>query len=485
VDRKQIAISETLNLTVQINEQAMFSAPSFEELKKNFDILSQHKSNRYNSYNGQVESLTEWRLSLGPKREGKLIIPSFEYEGNFSEAIEIEVTAQAKQQAAQDIFVVVELDKSRAHVQEQIIYTQKLYTALSLSSFDPEVLELANARVELLSQYDYQTRLDGRRYAVVELRYAIFPQRSGQLQIPSLRWVAQVSSGRRNVFDPFGNSNSRLHRLQTEAKSLTVLPKPSDANGAWLPASELQLQQSWSQDPDQFTQGEPITRTISIRAKGLTAAQLPALGTDPKQQLQQQLKIYPEQPKLEDDKTAEGIVGQRQIIEAIIPTKPGTITLPALQLRWWNTNSRSWQTSTLAEQTIEVKPNAAASQIIAPASEPALISDAGQPSPSAKAAEPSATVNAPAAQAWFAWGYSLLATLALIGLGFLYWRQHQQLQALQAQLPQRVPAKEPSDPEPKAQLMKIESEINDGNWPRAYALTQHFLRPWQSHPSYQ
>ncbi|MCV6622327.1 MAG: BatD family protein, partial [Cellvibrionaceae bacterium] len=88
-------MSETLTLTVAIDEQAAFSAPSFDELQQNFDILRQHKSNRYQSMNGKVSSITEWVLTLGPKREGQLIIPSFEYDGEFSDAIPITVSKQS------------------------------------------------------------------------------------------------------------------------------------------------------------------------------------------------------------------------------------------------------------------------------------------------------------------------------------------------------------------------------------------------------
>jgi len=359
VDRNSIAMSETLTLTVAIDEQAAFSAPSFEELQQNFDILRQHKSNRYQSMNGKVSSITEWVLTLGPKREGQLIIPSFEYDGEFSDAIPINVSKQSNAGGAKrDIFLETTTDKDTAFVQEQIIFTQKLYSAVNISSFDPEPLQLDKAKVELLAQFDYQTRIGGRPYVVVETRYAIYPQHSGKLALPRLRWSIGVSGGRRNIFDPFNNNSGRIHRLQSDAIELEIKASP-EKSADWLPAEQLTISQSWSSDPEQMQVGEPITRKIEITAKGLTAAQLPNIDMGQAPELQGRIKTYPEQPQSENDKDNSGITGTRRISTAIIASKAGPLTLPAIEIRWWNTARQQWQTAKLPAMDINVKASAA------------------------------------------------------------------------------------------------------------------------------
>lgn len=359
VDRNSIAMSETLTLTVAIDEQAAFSAPSFDELQQNFDILRQHKSNRYQSMNGKVSSITEWVLTLGPKREGQLIIPSFEYDGEFSDAIPITVSKQSNASGAKrDIFLETTTDKDVAFVQEQIIFTQKLYSAVNISSFDPEPLQLDKAKVELLAQFDYQTRIGGRPYVVVETRYAIYPQHSGKLALPRLRWSIGVSGGRRNIFDPFNNNSGRIHRLQSDAIELEIKASP-EKSADWLPAEQLTISQSWSSDPEQMQVGEPITRKIEITAKGLTAAQLPNIDMGQAPELQGRIKTYPEQPQSEDDKDNSGITGTRRISTAIIASKAGPLTLPAIEIRWWNTARQQWQTTKLPAMDINVKASAA------------------------------------------------------------------------------------------------------------------------------
>ncbi len=434
VDRNSIALSETLTLTVSVDEQVAFSSPSFEELQQNFDVLRQHKSNRYQSMNGKVVSVTEWTLTLGPKREGQLIVPSFEYNGQFSDAIPITVSKAGKKNGAQqDIFLEAGTNKKEAFVQEQIIFTQKLYSAVNLSSFDPQPLQLQGARVELLSEFDYQTRLGNRPYIVVESRYAIYPQQSGTLVIPSLKWSVGVSGGRRNIFDPFANNSGRIHRLASEAISLNIQPSPTNAN-PWLPASQLDIKQSWSTDPQAMRIGEPITRHIEISAHGLTAAQLPTIDLNDEASLRGRIKSYLEQPQTEDEKNNDGIIGKRRISTALIPSEAGPLTLPAINIEWWNTQRKQWQTATLEAMNIDVKPSAqtASQSTSQSASTTSRVNPALQKSPNDKDSltaignnKPENAATAPQDQDKLPQTsialatYSVIVSLLAIALGFL------------------------------------------------------------------
>ncbi|WP_299975167.1 BatD family protein [uncultured Pseudoteredinibacter sp.] len=480
VDRNSIAMSETLTLTVAIDEQAAFSAPSFDELQQNFDILRQHKSNRYQSMNGKVSSITEWVLTLGPKREGQLIIPSFEYDGEFSDAIPITVSKQGNSSGVKrDIFLESTTDKNTAYVQEQIIYTQKLYSAVNISSFDPEPLQLDKAKVELLAQFDYQTRINGRPYVVVETRYAIYPQHSGKLTLPNLRWSIGVSGGRRNIFDPFNNSSGRIHRLQSDAIDLEIKASPEKSTD-WLPAEQLTISQSWSSDPEQMQVGEPITRKIEITAKGLTAAQLPNIDMGEATELQGHIKTYPEQPQSEDEKDNSGITGTRRISTAIIASKAGPLTLPAIEIRWWNTARQQWQSAKLPAMDINVKAstaNPSQTQDLEPSVASAVSSDSKELSGSALPEEEQANRNklsqasSDTASTWII--FSLLSSILVIALALLsakLWRDNKQLKQ-QFKLSQVKPSNERqngasaetviAEADAQTQFQSLQSYIND------------------------
>jgi hypothetical protein len=361
VDRTRISLEETLTLKVRFNEQVMFGEPDFSALKQDFDILGNHRSNQYRSVNGRAESWTQWTLTLAPKREGKLLIPSFQYDGAFSEAIQLEVGKPTRVSGGQEpVFLEVTLDKKQVFVQEQALLTIRLFTSVDLNGLNSEELKIDNALVKQIAENQYQKTIKGRPYGVVEVNYAIFPQQSGTLEIPSTLWnVSLQQTGYQR--DPFFGRGGKRLRLRSEARSLDVKPKPVPTD-PWLPASHIELSQQWSQSPDSFQVGEPITRSITIRADGLMTSQLPPL-TIP---ALNGVKYYPDQPQSEEAETANGVVTQKTESYAIVPSQAGRLILPAIELTWWNTETGREETARLPQQTIVVAGGVMSPTVAAP-----------------------------------------------------------------------------------------------------------------------
>ena len=121
----------------------------------------------------------------------------------------------------------------------------------------------------------------------------------------------------------------------------------------WLPAKSLTLEQSWSADPPQARVGEPLTRTLRLRAAGLTSGQLPELASpaDP-------LKSYPDRPILDEQDRPEGVSGSRQEKIVYIPPQAGTYSLPAVAIPWWNTETDRMEVARLPATEIQVLPAA-------------------------------------------------------------------------------------------------------------------------------
>ena len=110
-----------------------------------------------------------------------------------------------------------------------------------------------------------------------------------------------------------------------------------------MPSSQPQLTQQWSSNLDQLVVGEPVTRTITISAQGFTGAQIQPLVI----QSGNEIKIYPDQPQLGEQKSASGIIGIRQESLALVPNRAGEIVLPEIRVQWWDTVHRRIQTATL------------------------------------------------------------------------------------------------------------------------------------------
>ncbi|MFD1217800.1 BatD family protein [Microbulbifer celer] len=335
VDRNELAINETFTLRVRYKGPQSGGQPDFNLLEQDFEILSRQQSNQYRVINGKAESFTEWALTLAPLKEGKLFVPSLHLHGQVSDAIPITVNKAGQSPSGNNrqAFLEVELDKDKLHVQEQLLVKVRLYTTVGLHDIATDPLQIPGAHVEKVDEQRYERRIDGVGHAVYEITYAVFPESSGELQIPPINYIAVT--GRRDPFSLF-NRNAQRIRLRSEAKTVEVEPKPDSYSGThWLPARSLGLVQSWSKDPEEFKVGEPITRIITLRAEGLRAAQLPPL---PKLNVDG-LKTYPDQPQQEDQPGVNGITGSRVETTAIVATRPGNYQLPPITITWWDTKT--------------------------------------------------------------------------------------------------------------------------------------------------
>lgn len=367
VDRQNISVNESFNLVFEA-DGSPDAEPDFSPLAVYFDILNQSQSSNMTIVNGNFSRKTVWTLVLLAKQAGTYAIPAIEFGSDRTKSLTIKIKKASAQQSAADksIFLETELDHSSAFVQSQLIYTVRLYRSVDIqnaSLTEPELSD-ADAIVEKIGEDKrYQTNRNGVRYIVIERQYAIFPQQSGQLSIKPVVFNGQIVSKRRSFFD-IDSFNNPTRRIVSKQHDVTVKPVPDlFKNKHWLPSSEVKLVDEWP-DGNKFKAGEPVTRTISLIAKGLTASQLPEIT----QREIANVKQYPDQPSLNNQKDSDGIIGIRQEKIAYIPTKAGKLTLPEINIPWWNTRSNKLEYARISSKTIHILPGTQTSTpVIAPA----------------------------------------------------------------------------------------------------------------------
>jgi len=362
VDRTVISKNDIILLTVR-SDQGPLQQTDFNELEKSFSVLNQRRSNQISIINGDKQATYDLTLALLPKGDGTLTIPAFKSRGESSQAIQIEVSAGPldSQQSHQQIFFDNEVNKQQVYVQEQLLYTLRMFHSVGLSEAQITPLNVEHAVIEFVGeQKKYQTVIDGIRYSVVERQYAIFPEKSGPLILPALIFTGRAISNHNN-YNSRSNPNNALSangyiRIRSESHTIEVLPTPNDypASQVWLPTPALHINDSWDDNSPTLTVGEPVTRTLTISAANLTAAQLPDLILP----ATAQLKIYPDQAQDEDRVIANGLMGQRSFSSAIVPSIAGTIQVPAIEMVWWNTDSKQLEVTTVPAKTLTVSPAA-------------------------------------------------------------------------------------------------------------------------------
>lgn len=362
VDRNTLGEGETLQLILTLRGADNGQSPNIEPLRKDFDVLGTHQTNRIQVVNGRTDSSREWRFVLAPKRTGSLTIPALTLGALHSHPLTVTVrkTSSGASLKDRDVLLEASVDTPSPYVQAQVILTLRLLHAVPLRDAALGKLELADAVVERLGDdVNFQVERNGKQFEGIERRYAVFPQRSGPLTIPPILLTANVPDKRaRGVdpFDPFGDPFNLLQPLQSiRVRSnevvLNVRTSPTSAQGgAWLPATNLTLEESWPTEPPVLRVGEPITRTLTLRAEGLTAAQLPMLEPGDLKGL----KIYTDQPNLQTEPGRRGMVGTSQLKWAIVPSQEGKLTLPEIRVPWWNTRSGQMKTAVLPARVLNV-----------------------------------------------------------------------------------------------------------------------------------
>ena len=355
VDRSTVNLGESFELTLTFNEQVLFGEPDFSPLEKDFNLLSRNQQSKYSNINGNAISLTQWVLMLSPKRTGNLLIPSFTFKGEVSNALEIQVNKAkpSTQVAGAPVFTETVLDKGSVYVQEQALLTLRLYTAVPMNNFSMGELSVPGAQLLKVAESQYQKDIEGTQYTVVETRYAIFADSSSMLEIPAIQYSGVIPQPSSRHSGSLFRQRGKQAFFNSEAKQLEVKPKPGNhTQPHWLPGKGVGLQERWSNTTSDITLGEPLTRTITITGQNLMASQLPPLQMPDNKNY----KLYPDQAQMEDSVSENGVLGKRTESIAIVPTRVGSLTLPDITVDWWDTEADAPRQTVLKGRTLNVRP---------------------------------------------------------------------------------------------------------------------------------
>lgn len=349
VDRKSLFLDQTLVMSVVLRDG---SAPAeFSPALADFDVLQRSSANQVSLINGAHSSSRSWEFVLAPKREGVLSVPAIEMGGQRSKALEIQVASRAASAGGQEqrpYFLRVEVSEAEPYVQQQIIYTMKLYQQQSIADGSVTEPVHADVQVERLGlDRSYVEQVDGREYSVLERKYALFPQRSGQIELPAITLRARIILGTRS--NRFFAQDTQTVVVRGPAISLNVLPAPDKYSARWwLAAKALSATAVWQ--PEHAEVGEPLTLVMTITADGVLPAQIPEL---PDPQITG-VRLYPDGSRAAKKAGATGIVSQRVSRWTIIPTRPGNITVEPFELTWWNVQRAEEEVAIIAVPALSV-----------------------------------------------------------------------------------------------------------------------------------
>ena len=375
LDRNSIHDGDTVTLTIEADGKDMGVEPDLSVLEKDFAVLGTSSSRRLQFINGKRSDQHQWQFELDPLRKGTLTVPAIPVGNSATSPLELKVSEQPVVSSAggdQPVFIKTEVDDKSVSpfVQQQVHYTVRLHYRVPLVEGNFSKLRITDALVEQLGEdRQYQTTINEQRYQVLERHYAIFPEKSGPLTIPPTAFTGRVmsASGLRSksrqmdsMIERFfggnnlSNSGKRI-RVRSQPLALDVKPRPAAYSARhWLPSADLVLQDSWEEGPPDFHVGEPVTRTITLQAKGLESSHLPDIGipeTD-------NIRVYPEQAVTENRTDGEWVFGTRKQSIAYVPSRSGRVSLPEVRIDWWDTTQQRQRSTVLPSWEVNVLPAA-------------------------------------------------------------------------------------------------------------------------------
>lgn len=443
VDKKSVAVGGSLRLTLEYDGQTN-EEPELGPLEREFTILSRQTAQESSFVNGNHRSKTSWILEILPKSSAKtLTIPAIKLGQQSSAPIEIAQTEQNSQVHQGDIAVTMSTDRAESYITGEVILTVTIKTPLSLRNASLTKPEIKNAIVETLVEGERSEAVEqGIKYFMYKQVYAVYPSKSGELEIPPVIFraiaVADRQSGQ-GLRGLFSNGSSVSMRSNSVSLHIKDVPAEFPKNQQFVAFKSFVIIDSFDEANPSFEVNKATSRRFEIKAKGGLASYLPNVATPTVKDLQVYSDVGTKVQKNEPD----GIVSTAKFSHIYMPSATGTLNVPEQEIYWWNVGEDKLKVTSVRALTLNVTGQGVAPPPNQPAADavPAPTDENIQPPPALtpKQGQPSASTNY-----WWQAISVVLLILWLSTLAVLLWRRrasdasHESVKSIEHQLKQRV-----------------------------------------------
>jgi hypothetical protein len=347
LNKSTVTENDIIQLTLRADFSDTGNGPDLTPLQRDFDVLGKSQNGQFGFNLGTSTTLNFWIVSLRPKAVGTFEIPPIKIGDHESKIINVVVKNSPQLMDSNGnppVIIKTEVSEIEPYLQQEVILSVKLYTSVALQNANRSVPSHPDLVIERLidDQMNYET-INGSEYQVRTQEYLAFPQSSGTLSIPPQTLQAMIST----------SSGRRLIKVQSEPLKLQVLPIPASySSDSWLPSQNVRVSTSLEQTSDSPRIGDTLIWTINIEAAGALPEQIPTLDLNSTRSY----KLYPKPPKFNTQKTANGAIGTQTIIVEVVPTEEGSLSLPDINLTYWDTGKRAISTATASTKSVSIAP---------------------------------------------------------------------------------------------------------------------------------
>lgn len=249
---------------------------------------------------------------------------------------------------ANDLFIKVTANKRRVHEQEPILLTYKVYSLVDLTQLEgkmPDLTGFHSQEVPLPQQKSFHLeRVNGKTYrAVTWSQYVMYPQMTGNLQIPSITFKGIVVQQNRSV-DPFeaflngGSGYVEVHR-NIVAPGLTVQVDPLPTKPTGFSGGVGKFNISAQLTKKEVKAGDPVTLRVVVGGNGNLK-----LVKQPEVNFPNDFDKYDAKVTDKTKLTSTGVGGNMIYDFLFVPRNQGTYTIPAVSFTYYDTDLNAYKT---------------------------------------------------------------------------------------------------------------------------------------------
>lgn len=257
---------------------------------------------------------------------------------------------------SRDLFVRIQLSKSRVYEQEAVVCTIKLYTKYQISQFMPTLQPSFNGflieELPMSPSLNRIERVNGENYMVAELKKCIlFPQQSGKLTITSGNYdvTAVQFDIVRSIFGTLRQPVEKKLKVKSNSASVYITPlptpKPTNFSGA-----VGQFTISTHLSPAKFKTGETAQLSYLVSGSGnIKYLKAPTIN------FPSQFDVYDPQNTPKAKPNGGTVTGTMKIDYTFIPQYVGDYVIPGTEFTYFNPDAGRYITIHTPKYTLKVE----------------------------------------------------------------------------------------------------------------------------------
>ncbi len=351
LDRDQATTADVVRLTLSVDDRIK-GEPQIEGLD-GFRISSGGTSSSTQIINGQMSRSIGYTYYLQASQPGSYAIgPAIVRIGRDevrSNVVQLNIKPPAKVDGQGPLFMTAELSRDAIYAGEQAVYTVKFYRQLKVDRLNLELPEVEGLEFNQLGDSnEYQSRVDGQSYRVIEVRYAVNAAQPGSYNLgqPSISMLAYYPDSRDAFF-----AMSRPVTIEGNPLKLQVLQLPLAGRPAGFSGLLGSFRISSSLDPAELKVGETASLTVEVKGLGnlrqIPDLELPEIPG---------IKVYADQPQLISG--IRGEMGSKTMKWALVPERAGSFVIPPLEVSFFDVDAAAYRRVSSESYLLNVLPGA-------------------------------------------------------------------------------------------------------------------------------